>query len=105
MRKKKDAFKGCLAYRRWVYPWTEFSAVPAYNPWYNGNPCNMHLLDVSAKVKKGIQDRDRQSLTPLIHPYINPYGSFLLDMSTRFPLARSRQRWQPDLRDQRDAKH
>lgn len=32
MRKKKDAFKGCLAYRCWVYPWTEFSAVPAYNP-------------------------------------------------------------------------
>jgi len=24
--------------------------------WYEGNPCNMHLLDLSAEVKKGVQD-------------------------------------------------
>jgi dihydroxy-acid dehydratase len=24
--------------------------------WYEGNPCNMHLLDLSEKVKQGVQD-------------------------------------------------
>jgi dihydroxy-acid dehydratase len=24
--------------------------------WYEGNPCNMHLLDLAAKVKKGVVD-------------------------------------------------
>ncbi len=33
-----------------------------------------------------LQDRDRQALTPLIYPHINPYGSFHLDMSTRIPI-------------------
>jgi len=23
--------------------------------WFEGNPCNMHLLDLSGKVKKGVQ--------------------------------------------------
>ena len=23
--------------------------------WFEGNPCNMHLLDLSAKVKEGVQ--------------------------------------------------
>lgn len=33
-----------------------------------------------------LQDRDRQALTPLIYPHINPYGSFNLDMNTRIPI-------------------
>ena len=33
-----------------------------------------------------LQERDRQALTPLIYPHINPYGSFHLDMSTRIPI-------------------
>jgi TnpA family transposase len=33
-----------------------------------------------------LQDRDRQALTPLIYPHINPYGSFHLDMSKRIPI-------------------
>lgn len=24
--------------------------------WYEGNPCNMHLLDLAQSVKKGVQD-------------------------------------------------
>jgi dihydroxy-acid dehydratase len=24
--------------------------------WYEGNPCNMHLMDLAAEVKKGVQD-------------------------------------------------
>ena len=32
-----------------------------------------------------MQERDRQALTPLIYPHINPYGSFHLDMGTRIP--------------------
>lgn len=24
--------------------------------WYEGNPCNMHLLDLAQKVKEGVQD-------------------------------------------------
>lgn len=44
MRKKKDAFKGCLAYRCWVYPWTEFSTVPAYNPWFHETDASGHGL-------------------------------------------------------------
>lgn len=26
--------------------------------WFNGNPCNMHLLDLSNKVRQGVQDQD-----------------------------------------------
>ena len=26
--------------------------------WYEGNPCNMHLLDLAAKVKQGVQSAD-----------------------------------------------
>jgi TnpA family transposase len=31
-------------------------------------------------------DEDRRGLTPLIFRHVNPYGSFLLDMTTRIPL-------------------
>eukprot|EP00955_Chlamydomonas_euryale_P029841 314542-Chlamydomonas_euryale.AAC.1 len=24
--------------------------------WYEGNPCNMHLMDLAAEVKKGVED-------------------------------------------------
>lgn len=24
--------------------------------WYEGNPCNMHLMDLSAEVKKGVEE-------------------------------------------------
>jgi TnpA family transposase len=33
-----------------------------------------------------METRDRQALTPLIYPHINPYGAFHLDMKTRLPL-------------------
>ncbi|KAJ5502607.1 Aconitase/3-isopropylmalate dehydratase swivel [Penicillium fimorum] len=26
--------------------------------WFNGNPCNMHLLDLNNKVRQGVQDQD-----------------------------------------------
>ena len=26
--------------------------------WYEGNPCNMHLLDLAAAVKTGVQEAD-----------------------------------------------
>ncbi|KAJ9489458.1 hypothetical protein VN97_g3822 [Penicillium thymicola] len=26
--------------------------------WFNGNPCNMHLLDLNDKVRQGVQDQD-----------------------------------------------
>ena len=26
--------------------------------WFNGNPCNMHLLDLNNKVREGVQDQD-----------------------------------------------
>ena len=26
--------------------------------WYEGNPCNMHLLDLAAEVKKGVEAAD-----------------------------------------------
>lgn len=24
--------------------------------WYEGNPCNMHLMDLAAEVKKGVEE-------------------------------------------------
>jgi dihydroxy-acid dehydratase len=28
----------------------------SFDSWYEGNPCNMHLLDLAAEVKKGVLD-------------------------------------------------
>jgi TnpA family transposase len=33
-----------------------------------------------------MEPRDRQALTPLIYPHVNPYGTFDLDMDTRIPI-------------------
>ncbi|MBT4863877.1 MAG: dihydroxy-acid dehydratase, partial [Planctomycetaceae bacterium] len=30
--------------------------------WYEGNTCNMHLLDLAAKVKEGVEDADMVSM-------------------------------------------
>ena len=34
-----------------------------------------------------LTEGDRRGLSPLLWQHINPYGSFLLDMSARIPLA------------------
>ena len=33
-----------------------------------------------------LTEEDRRGLTPLLFRHVNPYGSFLLDMTTRIPL-------------------
>ena len=33
-----------------------------------------------------LTETDRRGLTPLLFRHVNPYGSFLLDMTTRIPL-------------------
>ncbi len=43
------------------------------------------VLDESQWMNK-MKERDRQALTPLIYPHINPYGSFHLDMNDRIPI-------------------
>ena len=35
---------------------------------------------------KRLTETDRRGLTPLLFRHVNPYGSFLLDMTTRIPL-------------------
>ena len=35
--------------------------------WWEGNSCNMHLMDLAAKVKEGIQAEDMVGYLSLIH--------------------------------------
>lgn len=37
---------------------SEFIQIGIASVWYEGNPCNMHLLDLSSDVKEGMKERD-----------------------------------------------
>lgn len=59
---------------------TEFSGVPAYNPF---------IQEVLAEPvwRERMTADDWRALSPLIYHHVNPYGRIELDMNRRLPLA------------------
>lgn len=41
-----------------VWECSEFVQIGIASVWYEGNPCNMHLLDLSSEVKEGMKEKD-----------------------------------------------